>query len=231
MIDFHDTLFLGAWEPIDHVLTSWGSPIKGKRITIIEKVQLFKKDFYDLILGKMISSQIVDSCFSIFAKIYLKNFYLDSLVLLQGEKPLFPKQNNEIQFTKEPVLPRALEMIKIENYDKIFIPAIFHTIHWNLFVVDLINQTITSYDSAGNDNIKISEELGCFVNFWMNKTIQFQHIKGACPLQDEGSLDCAAHVILNTESLSRTGEVMQSSNLVRERVLEIIKIEMKKKNS
>lgn len=232
MIDFHDTLFLGAWEPIDHVLTSWGSPIKGNRVIIIGGVQLFLEDFADLILGEMISSEIVDSCFAIFAKKYLKNYYLDSLALLQGDQPLFPRPNNirkKIQFTKKPVLPGALKEIEIENYDKIFIPGIFHTNHWNLFVVDLINNTITSYDSIENNNIKTSKELGSFVNFWRNKKIQFQHVQGTCLLQT--GLDCGAHVILNTESLSRTGEVMQSSNLVRERVLEIIKIEMKNKNS
>jgi len=230
LIDFHDTLFLGSWEPISHLLTRWGSPLRGLRITVIDKVPLFRRHFSDLILDKMISSEIIDACFSIFTKTYLKNYYLDSLILTQGTNPLFPR-SDLIQFSREPVLPGALKNVNIQEYEKIFIPGIFYTIHWNLFVVDLINQTITSYDSVGNDNIKISEELGCFVNFWMKSAIQFQHVNGSCLRQEEGSLDCGAHVILNTQSISTTGQVMQSSASVRKRVLEIIKTEMKNQNS
>jgi hypothetical protein len=232
LLDFRDVIFLGSWELIDDFLQPWGSFKVDQILKTISKVPIWKIHYADVILGRMICSSIVDSCFSRLSEMFPDFYYLDSMAFLQGTSPLLPNPHGgSLVMAKDPKLPGQLKMVKIEAYRKVFIPANFYSRHWNLYVVDFECQTITSFDSLDNENMHTSMEIEKIIQFWMNgNSGNFTHRKGRCQSQIQGSLDCAAHVIVNAQNLSQEGAEQfitqhnfNSSNEIRKAILELLK--------
>lgn len=190
---------------------SWEDDSKSSRRLIsslpFSKINRFvsTKDLLTLQAGQKVNDTVFNSCLDILDQSCPSTSIICRTYLLSKVFQFNEDTSGSITWSNHTNLPIRLKSLKGIVF--IFLPLLFRR-HYSLFVINLEQGTITSYDSlAGEDNQSHSLEIIKFIQYWAsfdgNESIrcrQFESRIGRAFHQND-NYNCGVYVILTVKLL------------------------------